>query len=69
MCSASRLPPASRAGHVIPAIPIPMSFSLARFGLKEMLRCGLDLRRSAGEADTLEEVAHVMKGGSARIQR
>jgi hypothetical protein len=34
-----------------------MSFSLARFGLKEMLRCGLDLRRGASEAATLEEVA------------
>ena len=34
-----------------------MSFSLAQFGLKEMLRCGLDLRRGAGEAATLEEVA------------
>lgn len=34
-----------------------MSFSLAHFGLKEMLRCGLDLRRGAGEAATLEELA------------
>jgi hypothetical protein len=34
-----------------------MSFSLARFGLKEMLRCGLDLRKGAGEAATLEELA------------
>lgn len=34
-----------------------MSFSLARFGLKEMLRCGLDLRKGASEAATLEEVA------------
>jgi hypothetical protein len=34
-----------------------MSFSLAHFGLKEMLRCGLDLRKGAGEAATLEELA------------
>lgn len=34
-----------------------MSFSLAQFGLKEMLRCGLDLRKGAGEAATLEELA------------
>lgn len=34
-----------------------MSFSLSRFGLKEMLRCGLDLRKSAGDASTLEELA------------
>lgn len=34
-----------------------MSLSLASFGLKEMLRCGLDLRRGAGEAATLEELA------------
>jgi hypothetical protein len=34
-----------------------MSFSLTQFGLKEMLRCGLDLRKGAGEAATLEEVA------------
>jgi hypothetical protein len=34
-----------------------MTFSLANFGLKEMLRCGLDLRKGAGEAATLEEVA------------
>jgi hypothetical protein len=34
-----------------------MSFSLANFGLKEMLRCGLDLRKGAGEAATLEELA------------
>ena len=34
-----------------------MSFSLAHFGLKEMLRSGLDLRKGAGEAATLEELA------------
>ncbi|HEX6372274.1 MAG TPA: hypothetical protein VF006_25370 [Longimicrobium sp.] len=34
-----------------------MSLSLAHFGLKEMLRCGLDLRRGAGDAATLEELA------------
>jgi two-component system NtrC family sensor kinase len=34
-----------------------MSFSLAHFGLKEMLRCGLDLRKGAGDAATLEELA------------
>jgi hypothetical protein len=34
-----------------------MSLSLAHFGLKEMLRCGLDLRKGAGEAATLEELA------------
>lgn len=39
-----------------------MSFSLARFGLKEMLRCGLDLRKGAGEAATLEEVAQGVVG-------
>jgi two-component system NtrC family sensor kinase len=37
-----------------------MSFSLTQFGLKEMLRCGLDLRKSAGEAGTLEEVARTV---------
>lgn len=34
-----------------------MSFSLANFALKEMLRCGLDLRKGAGDAATLEELA------------
>jgi len=34
-----------------------MSFSLAQFGLKEMLRCGLDLRKGAGDADSLEALA------------
>lgn len=34
-----------------------MTLSLAHFGLKEMLRCGLDLRKGAGEAATLEELA------------
>ena len=37
-----------------------MSLSLAQFGLKEMLRCGLDLRKRAGEARTLEEVARTV---------
>lgn len=39
-----------------------MSFSLASFGLKEMLRCGLDLRRGAAEARSLEEVARAVVG-------
>ncbi len=39
-----------------------MSFSLARFGLKEMLRCGLDLRKGAGEAATVEDVARTVVG-------
>lgn len=34
-----------------------MTLSLASFGLKDMLRCGLDLRKGAGEAATLEELA------------
>lgn len=34
-----------------------MAFSLASFDLHEMLRCGLDLRRSALGAATLEEAA------------
>ncbi|MBW3571609.1 MAG: hypothetical protein KY467_10925 [Gemmatimonadetes bacterium] len=34
-----------------------MSFSITQFGLKEMLRCGLDLRRQTAEAATLEELA------------
>ena len=34
-----------------------MSFSLAHFGLKEMLRCGLDLRKGTADAATLEELA------------
>lgn len=37
-----------------------MSFSLARFGLKEMLRCGLDLRRGVGEAASIEELAQAV---------
>lgn len=34
-----------------------MSFSLRTFGLQEMLRCGLDLRRTAAPATTLEALA------------
>jgi len=34
-----------------------MSFSLRRFDLREMLRCGLDLRRVARDAGTMEEAA------------
>src|SRR4051812_1744811 len=34
-----------------------MSFSLTGFDLAEMLRCGLDLRRAAKEAGSMEEAA------------
>ncbi|HET7460595.1 MAG TPA: hypothetical protein VFJ82_05090 [Longimicrobium sp.] len=34
-----------------------MTFSLRRFDLPEMLRCGLDLRRVARDASTMEEAA------------
>lgn len=34
-----------------------MSFSFRRFDLREMLRCGLDLRRVARDAATMEEAA------------
>lgn len=34
-----------------------MSFSLRRFDLREMLRCGLDLRRVARDALTMDEAA------------
>lgn len=39
-----------------------MSFSLAHFGLKEMLRCGLDLRKGTTDAATLEELAQGVVG-------